>query len=69
QMIRMMITVVVSYALCWFPIHTVTIAGDHDQSIYNYPHMPVLWMLFQWLAMSNSCYNPIIYIWMSPKFR
>ncbi|KAK6169378.1 hypothetical protein SNE40_020444 [Patella caerulea] len=69
KMIRMMITVVVSYALCWLPIHTVTLIGDQHPAIYNLPMMPVLWMLFHWLAMSNSCYNPIIYIWMSPKFR
>lgn len=69
QMIRMMITVVVFYALCWLPIHVITILGDHDFLIYDHPYMPIIWLLCHWLAMSNSCYNPIIYIWMSPKFR
>lgn len=66
-MIRMMVTVVVFYALCWLPIHVITLVGDHNPAIYNQQHMATLWMLFHWLAMSNSSYNPIIYIWMSPK--
>lgn len=69
QMIRMMVTVVIFYALCWLPFHVTTLVGDQNPEIYNQSFMPVLWLLFHWLAMSNSCYNPIIYIWMSPKFR
>lgn len=69
QMIRMMVTVVIFYALCWLPFHVTTLVGDQSPEIYNQSFMPVLWLLFHWLAMSNSCYNPIIYIWMSPKFR
>ena len=68
-MIRMMITVVVFYALCWLPLHTITLMGDHNPAIYNNKYTPVLWLFFHWLSMSNSCYNPVIYIWMSPKFR
>lgn len=69
KMIRMMVTVVIFYALCWLPFHVTTLVGDQNPEIYNQSFMPVLWLLFHWLAMSNSCYNPIIYIWMSPKFR
>ncbi|KAK3584604.1 hypothetical protein CHS0354_017754, partial [Potamilus streckersoni] len=65
----MMITVLVFYALCWLPLHVITIVGDNYPSIYNQLHGPILWHCFHWLAMSNSCYNPMIYIWMSPKFR
>lgn len=65
----MMITVVVFYALCWLPLHIITLVGDHDPSIYDSKHVPILWIFSHWLAMSNSCYNPIIYLWMSPKFR
>lgn len=68
-MIRMMITVVVFYALCWLPLHTITIIGDNNPDIYNRKYVPILWLCFHWLSMSNSCYNPIIYLWMSPKFR
>jgi len=69
QMIKMMVTVVIFYALCWLPLHTISLIGDHNPAIYNNKYTPVLWLCFHWLSMSNSCYNPIIYLWMSPKFR
>ncbi|OWF56520.1 RYamide receptor-like [Mizuhopecten yessoensis] len=69
RLIKMMATVVIFYALCWLPLHVVTLVGEQDPTIYNSPHMPVVWVFCHWLAMSNSCYNPIIYIYMSPKFR
>ena len=64
-----MLAVVIFYALCWLPLHVVTLVGEQNPTIYNEQYMPVLWVFFHWLAMSNSCYNPIIYLWMSPKFR
>ncbi|XP_060599056.1 RYamide receptor-like [Ruditapes philippinarum] len=69
KMIKMMVTVVIFYALCWLPLHTITLVGDHNPTIYNNKYIPILWLGFHWLSMSNSCYNPIIYLWMSPKFR
>lgn len=65
----MMVTVVIFYALCWLPLHIITLVGDHNPTIYNNKYVPILWLCSHWLSMSNSCYNPIIYLWMSPKFR
>lgn len=65
----MMATVVVFYAMCWLPFHVITLVGDHDHTIYDKTFMPSIWVFSHWLAMSNSCYNPMIYIWLSPKFR
>jgi hypothetical protein len=28
-----------------------------------------IWTACHWLAMSNCCYNPIVYCWMNAKFR
>ena len=41
----------------------------------NYPELsqwyllPYLFAAFHWLAMSHSCYNPVIYCWMNARFR
>lgn len=69
KIIKMMVTVVVIYAICWLPLHIINIAGDLNPGMYDLPHMNIVWALFHWLAMSNSMYNPIIYCWMNSKFR
>lgn len=69
QMVKMMITVVIFYALCWLPLHAITLLGDNNPFIYDNRYTPIIWLCTHWLAMSNSCYNPMIYLWMSPKFR
>ncbi|XP_060066614.1 RYamide receptor-like [Ylistrum balloti] len=69
KIIKMMITVVIIYAICWLPLHALNIAGDVDPSIYDIKGMNYIWMTSHWLAMSNCMYNPFIYCWMNAKFR
>ena len=69
QMVKMMVTVVVIYALCWLPLHSVTLAGDTNPAVWSYRHIQVVWIASHWLAMSNCCYNPFVYFWMSSNFR
>ena len=64
-----MIVVVIIYAICWLPLHVITIAGDINRTFYNLPGMNILWTFAHWLAMSNCMYNPFIYCWMNDKFR
>ena len=35
QMVKMMITVVIIYALCWLPLHTITLVGDSHPHIWR----------------------------------
>ena len=65
----MMITVVIIYGLCWLPLHTITIIGDVHRSIWNYEYIQPIWIGCHWLAMSNCCYNPMVYCWMNSRFR
>ena len=68
-MVKMMIIVVIIYALCWLPLHTITLVGDSYETIYSYLYIHIIWTACHWLAMSNSCYNPIVYCWMNSKYR
>ena len=65
----MMVTVVIIYAICWLPLHVITIAGDINITFYNLPGMNIVWTASHWLAMSNCMYNPFIYCWMNAKYR
>ena len=68
-MVKMMIIVVIIYGICWLPLHTITLVGDSHEEIYNYRYIYVVWTACHWLAMSNSCYNPIVYCWMNTRYR
>ncbi|PSN34292.1 hypothetical protein C0J52_23298 [Blattella germanica] len=45
------------------------VALDNDTNIATWPGMPFMWFACHWLAMSHSCYNPVIYCWMNARFR
>ncbi|XP_059170729.1 RYamide receptor-like [Physella acuta] len=69
RLVKMIIIVVVIYAVCWLPLHVITLVGDHNPVIYNAPYMNVVWLCAHWLAMSHSCYNPIVYFSLNATFR
>ncbi|KAK3776162.1 hypothetical protein RRG08_016302 [Elysia crispata] len=69
RLVKMIIIVVVIYAVCWLPLHVITVVGDHNPDIYSLPHMNVVWLCAHWLAMSHSCYNPIVYFSLNTTFR
>lgn len=68
-MVKMMIVVVLVYAICWLPLHAITIAADEDTGLYDVDYYPYVWTSSHWLAMSHACYNPMVYFWMNKRFR
>ncbi|XP_077990878.1 orexin receptor type 2-like [Glandiceps talaboti] len=72
---KMLIVVVIIFAVCYLPLHLLNIlrqfpvfedvddAGAQRKSI----HTPFL--IAHWLAFANSAVNPIIYNFLSAKFR
>ncbi|XP_059616176.1 tachykinin-like peptides receptor 99D [Phlebotomus argentipes] len=69
RVVKMMMTVVLIFAVCWLPFQVYFIVTSYDPGITNLPYIQEVYLGIYWLAMSNSMYNPIIYCWMNSRFR
>nr|UPH84402.1 tachykinin receptor long subtype [Haliotis discus hannai] len=69
KVVKMMMVVVVIFAVCWLPTHLYFIIGNIRTDVAYFSYIQQIYLLIYWLAMSNSMYNPIIYCWMNARFR
>jgi len=60
---------VIIYALCWLPLHCVTVLGDLQPTIWNFNGIQLVWIACHWLAVSSCCWNPIVYYWTNDTLR
>ncbi|XP_032872029.1 probable G-protein coupled receptor 83 [Amblyraja radiata] len=63
--IKMIVLLVVTFALCWFPLNVYTILLSDQRVQFN----NTLYFAFHWVAVSSTCCNPFIYCWMDNRFR
>ena len=54
--------VVLIFVVCWAPYHIYFIYSYHNPSIMKIPYIGHVYLLFYWLAMCQTCVNPIIYV-------
>ncbi|XP_052872470.1 RYamide receptor-like [Anopheles cruzii] len=64
--LRTMVAVVSAFIVCWLPFNIFMLVPLDDP---GWEPLPYLWFVFHWLAMSHSCYNPLIYCYVNPRFR
>ncbi|KAF4524398.1 hypothetical protein B566_EDAN009314 [Ephemera danica] len=69
KMVKMMVVVVIVYTTCWAPLNVLLISLDYHPGLSSWPGLPYAWFAAHWLAMSHSCYNPLVYCWMNARFR
>ncbi|KFM60220.1 Tachykinin-like peptides receptor 86C, partial [Stegodyphus mimosarum] len=65
----MLVAIVVLFGVCWLPYHIYFLYVYHHQEALVSDHIQHVYLAIYWLAMSNSCYNPIVYYWMNARFR
>ncbi|XP_049767981.1 tachykinin-like peptides receptor 99D [Schistocerca cancellata] len=69
RVIKMLVIVVTLFAVCWLPLQTYNVLQDVFPYINEYHYINIIWFCCDWLAMSNSCYNPFIYGIYNEKFK
>ncbi|GFR09600.1 probable G-protein coupled receptor 83 [Trichonephila clavata] len=67
--IKMLITVLVAFVICWLPLNIYHTYQDSRGKIGVVKHNSIVWFVCHWFAMSSVCCNPFIYCWLNEKFR
>ncbi|KAB1282542.1 Neuromedin-K receptor, partial [Camelus dromedarius] len=67
--VKMMIIVVVTFAVCWLPYHIYFILTAIYQQLNRWKYIQQVYLASFWLAMSSTMYNPIIYCCLNKRFR
>lgn len=61
QVVKMMIMVVCTFAICWLPYHIYFLLQLFNSEIFSEKYIQQVYLAIMWLAMSSTMYNPIIY--------
>ncbi|KAK7912900.1 hypothetical protein WMY93_013111 [Mugilogobius chulae] len=69
MVVKMMIIVVVTFALCWLPYHIYFIVTGLNKDLSKWKYIQQVYLSVLWLAMSSTMYNPIIYCCLNSRFR
>uniref|UniRef100_A0A0M3HXS3 G_PROTEIN_RECEP_F1_2 domain-containing protein n=1 Tax=Ascaris lumbricoides TaxID=6252 RepID=A0A0M3HXS3_ASCLU len=69
RLVKMLAIVVAVFSLCWFPLETYLLLNEIQPQINEWRYINVLFFCCHWLAMSNSCLNPIIYGVYNNKYK
>ncbi|KAL0193525.1 hypothetical protein M9458_011821, partial [Cirrhinus mrigala] len=59
--VKMMIVVVCTFAVCWLPYHVYFLIYQFYPHLFEHPFIQQVYLTIMWLAMSSTMYNPIIY--------
>ncbi|KAG8181221.1 hypothetical protein JTE90_002903 [Oedothorax gibbosus] len=72
ETIKMLIFVVILFALCWMPLNLFYLLQQFDVNDFinrSSTTRTTIFFICHWLAMSSVCYNPFIYCCLNENFR
>lgn len=69
KVVKMMIVVVCTFAVCWLPYHIYFLLHQFCPEILEQVYIQQVYLAIMWLAMSSTMYNPIIYYCLNSRFR
>ncbi len=66
---KMLLTMVVVFAVSWLPLQAFHLAADIDSTVLYMKDFKLLFTVFHILAMCSTFVNPILYGWMNNNYR
>lgn len=68
RVVKMLVTVTVAFAVCWFPLHTIHYYIYFETESFTCMSKYVILLSF-WLGHANSAINPVLYVIFNKTFR
>ena len=68
RVIKMLVTVTIAFAVCWFPLHTIHYFIYFDTQTFQCMSLYLVLLSF-WLGHANSAINPVLYVIFNKTFR
>uniref|UniRef100_A0A3Q3WCI1 Neuropeptide Y receptor type 2 n=1 Tax=Mola mola TaxID=94237 RepID=A0A3Q3WCI1_MOLML len=66
---KMLVTMVVVFAVSWLPFHAFQLATDIDSKVLDMRDYRLLYTIFHVVAMCSTFANPLLYGWMNRNYR
>ncbi|XP_078250923.1 neuropeptide Y receptor type 2 [Pogona vitticeps] len=66
---KMLVCVVVVFAVCWLPFHIFQLVSDIDSKVLDLQEYKLIYTLFHVIAMCSTFANPLLYGWMNNNYR
>lgn len=68
RVVKMLVTVTVAFAVCWFPLHTIHYYIYFEAETFRCMSLFLILLSF-WLGHANSALNPVLYVIFNKTFR
>lgn len=66
---RMLISMVIVFGVSWFPLNCYNLLLDFHIQAARWNYSRAFFLLSHSIAMSSTCYNPLLYAWLNENFR
>ncbi|XP_007451523.1 PREDICTED: neuropeptide Y receptor type 2 [Lipotes vexillifer] len=66
---KMLVCVVVVFAVSWLPLHAFQLAVDIDNKVLDLKEYKLIFTVFHIIAMCSTFANPLLYGWMNSNYR